>query len=104
MRENLDWSERDHATRPTVRIVMDSREILAGRGVWLEDEVNEFLYRCVEIQWKESFHFVPSMGWGQSVIFSSQGIHDLTCRMRTFLSWASSGKVTFHSAPIAVDE
>lgn len=34
----------DETIKPSVRIVMLGYEIMIGRGVWLEDEVNDFLY------------------------------------------------------------
>lgn len=34
----------DENIKLSVRIVMPGYEIIVGRGVWLEDEVNNFLY------------------------------------------------------------
>lgn len=66
MRTELHWS--DETMRPTVRIIMQGYERMIGRGVWLEDEVNEFLYGLGEN---------PMLGQ-DPVTYSSQILHDLT--------------------------
>jgi hypothetical protein len=65
MRENLG-SKRDDADTPSVRILTGSpRFDKPGRGVWLQDEVENFLFRCVVNPMGEgelSFH--PKYGMG----------------------------------------
>lgn len=63
MREELDWSER--TTKPTVCFVVGSMQYqLFGRGMWLTDEVNDFLYRSGRnpIPGKYPFHIKYGMG------------------------------------------
>jgi len=42
IRTELPWSNDTH--KPSVRIIMEGYEPMIGRGVWLEREVDEFLY------------------------------------------------------------
>ncbi|KAJ5815014.1 hypothetical protein N7474_006791 [Penicillium riverlandense] len=44
IRENVLWPDRDTASRPKVTIGVSTFHIRAGRGVWLEKEVQDFLY------------------------------------------------------------
>ncbi|KAL7895965.1 hypothetical protein HDV63DRAFT_380437 [Trichoderma sp. SZMC 28014] len=46
MRDTLDWRDREAALRPRVKIGLDAspQQVLYGRAIWFEREVDSFLY------------------------------------------------------------
>lgn len=62
IRTELRWS--DETIKPSVRIVMPGYEIMIGRGVWLEDEINDFLYGSGENPMQGRGYKNPKFGMG----------------------------------------
>lgn len=44
MRDTLRWHERDRVARPSVTIGLDPTSPEIGRSIWIEREIDEFLY------------------------------------------------------------
>lgn len=44
IRENILWPDRDTASRTKVTIGVNTHPPRAGRGIWVENEVQDFLY------------------------------------------------------------
>lgn len=62
IRTELRWS--DEIIQPSVRILMPGYETMIGRGIWLEDEVNDFLYGSGENPMQERDFRSPKFGMG----------------------------------------
>ncbi|CEO60552.1 hypothetical protein PMG11_05175 [Penicillium brasilianum] len=59
----IELRRSDETIKPSVRIVMPGY-VMIGRGVWLEDEVNEFLYGSGENPMQGQNSQMPKFGMG----------------------------------------
>jgi hypothetical protein len=59
----LPWSNDTY--RPSVRIIMPGYEPMTGRGVWLEHEVNQFLYDSAKNPMQKGDSGNPQYGMGE---------------------------------------
>ncbi|KAJ5371448.1 uncharacterized protein N7496_007540 [Penicillium cataractarum] len=64
IRAELPWSNDTH--RPRVRIIMQGYERIIGRGLWLEHEVDRFLYESGENPAHERDSNKPQYGMGEA--------------------------------------
>lgn len=65
LREELDWSLRNPASRPSVRIIMERMERpMVGKAIWLEEEISAFLYNSGEYPMDGIDSTRPKFGFG----------------------------------------